>query len=75
MTVGVRSTTCMCCQGKLDPKTGELVPNRAFMTDWTPTFGLDPLLREFKCETCGHCTYQRVRPAKIPGEPDDGGRL
>ena len=33
---------------------------RLIRTDWLPSSGEDPLLREYKCENCGQVTYMKT---------------
>lgn len=38
-------------------------------TNWLPSSGEDPLLREYKCPDCGNITYQKTgRLQKVSGQ-------
>lgn len=57
---GQRAIRCIYCQGGFDTKADKVVENRAEITVWKPSEGMDPLLRQFKCKNCGKMTYKLV---------------
>ena len=57
---GINSLPCDLCK-KWNSKIGSWEMNTSWMTEWKPSNGLDPLLREFRCVHCGLSTYALVR--------------
>lgn len=42
-------------------------------TDWLPRSGEDPVLREYKCQSCGVLAYLKTgRLQKVKGQAEDG---